>query len=193
MEAFHEHEGSVASLPYVNVDTDQIIPKQFLKRVERTGFGQFLFFNWRFLDDDSENPDFPLNQPHMKGASILLSDHNFGCGSSREHAAWALKDYGFQVIIAPSFGDIFYNNSIKNGLLPLRLPERTVQDWMEKGKGKALTFKVNLEEQTVEDDQGAIHSFDIDPYWKNMLVYGLDEIGVTLQYDDYIQAYEQQR
>ncbi|SDI58768.1 3-isopropylmalate dehydratase small subunit [Natribacillus halophilus] len=190
MEAFREHQGSVAALPYVNVDTDQIIPKQFLKRVERTGFGQFLFFNWRFLDDNRENPDFPLNQPHMKGASILISDHNFGCGSSREHAAWALKDYGFQVVIAPSFGDIFYNNSFKNGLLPLRMPETLVQSWLEKGQSHSFQLHVNLQEQTVTDESGAIHTFEIDPYWKNMLVYGLDEIGVTLQYEDYIRAYE---
>ncbi|MBB6448323.1 3-isopropylmalate/(R)-2-methylmalate dehydratase small subunit [Geomicrobium halophilum] len=190
MEAFREHRGSVASLPYVNVDTDQIIPKQFLKRVERTGFGQFLFYNWRFLDGDSKNPDFPLNQPHMEGASILISDHNFGCGSSREHAAWALQDYGFKVIIAPSFGDIFYNNSFKNGLLPLRMPEDIVHSWLEKGKESTFQLRVNLEEQTIEDEEGAHHSFDIDPYWKNMLIYGLDEIGITLQYEDYLKEYE---
>ncbi|GAK09952.1 3-isopropylmalate dehydratase small subunit [Geomicrobium sp. JCM 19038] len=190
MEKFTTHVGTVAALPYVNIDTDQIIPKQFLKRVERTGFGQFLFYNWRLLENDQPDPEFPLNYERAKDATILVADENFGCGSSREHAAWALQDYGFKVVIAPSFGDIFYNNSFKNGLLPVRMPLEVVRNWEERFEEGTLQLRVNLEEQVIEDDQGGIHTFDIDAYWKNMLIHGLDEIGLTLQYSDHIAKYE---
>lgn len=193
MEPIIVHEGNTAVLPRVNVDTDQIIPKQFLKRVERTGFGQFLFFDWRFLSDGTPDPSFELNKPEAKEASILLADHNFGCGSSREHAPWALQDYGFRVIIAPSFADIFYNNCFKNGILTIRLPEKQVYELMENGKEEYYKLKVDLEHQTIQDSQGFEAGFEIDPYWKEMLLKGWDEISLTLQYADQIDAYEKQR
>lgn len=190
MEPLVTHEGNTAVLPRVNVDTDQIIPKQFLKRVERSGFGQFLFFDWRFLADGKDNSHFELNQDSAKNASVLIADHNFGCGSSREHAPWALQDYGFRVIIAPSFADIFYNNCFKNGILPIRLDEEQVYKLMEKGKDKVYTLHVDLKEQHVTDQDGFKANFDIDPYWKEMLINGWDEIGLTLQYADKIAEYE---
>ncbi|MFB4158257.1 3-isopropylmalate dehydratase small subunit [Geomicrobium sp. JSM 1781026] len=190
MEKFTTHKGNTAALPFVNIDTDQIIPKQFLKRVERSGFGQFLFYNWRFLDDESPNPDFALNHPSAEGATILLADENFGCGSSREHAAWALQDYGFRVVIAPSFGDIFYNNSFKNGLLPIRIESEQVREWLKASENKSFELLINLDDQYIEDPSGERHPFDIDAYWKNMMVHGLDEIGLTLQYVNDIREYE---
>lgn len=193
MEPIVKHTGNTAVLPRVNVDTDQIIPKQFLKRVERTGFGQFLFFDWRFLKDGSDNPDFELNQPAAKDATILIADHNFGCGSSREHAPWALQDYGFRVIIAPSFADIFYNNCFKNGILPIRLDEEKVYELMENGKDKVYELTVDLENQTITDSNGFHASFEIDDYWKEMLLNGWDEISLTLQYEDKIAAYEEKQ
>ncbi len=193
MEPIVKHTGNTAVLPRVNVDTDQIIPKQFLKRVERTGFGQFLFFDWRFLKDGSDNPDFELNQPAAKDATILIADHNFGCGSSREHAPWALQDYGFRVIIAPSFADIFYNNCFKNGILPIRLDEEKVYELMENGKDKVYELTVDLENQTITDSNGFQASFEIDGYWKEMLLNGWDEISLTLQYEDKIAAYEEKQ
>lgn len=189
MEPIIRHEGIVATMNRVNVDTDQIIPKQFLKRVERTGFGQFLFFDWRFLADGSPDPEFELNKPHTKDASILVAAHNFGCGSSREHAPWALADYGFKVIIAPSFADIFYNNCVKNGMLPIRLDEETVYQLLEKGSER-FTLTVDLKGQTVTGENVQA-TFEIDPYWKEMLLNGWDEIGLTLKYDEDIAAYEQ--
>ncbi len=138
MEPIVEHKGKIATMNRVNVDTDQIIPKQFLKRVERTGFGQFLFFDWRFLEDGTPDPEFELNQPHTQGATILVAAHNFGCGSSREHAPWALHDYGFKVIIAPSFADIFYNNCVKNGMLPIRLDEKKVHQLLNKRRESSV-------------------------------------------------------
>lgn len=194
MEPFVRHNGLVAPLDRVNVDTDQIIPKQFLKRIERTGFGQFLFYDWRFKDNGEPNPDFVLNAPRYQGASILLTRNNFGSGSSREHAPWALLDYGFRAILAPSFADIFYNNCFKNGILPIILPEETINELfkrVEANEGYRLT--VDLEQQKITDDAGLEISFDVDPYRKNCLLQGLDDIGVTLQYEDAIRAYEEKR
>jgi len=193
VEPFIRHEGLVAPLDRVNVDTDQIIPKQFLKRIERTGFGQFLFFDWRFeADGRTEKPDFVLNQPRYRGATILLARNNFGCGSSREHAPWALLDYGFRVLIAPSFADIFYNNCFKNGILPITLPEETVDDLfrrVESQEGYRLT--VDLEAQTITGPDGLSLTFEIDPYRRELLLKGLDDIGITLQHEDAIRAYEE--
>ncbi len=187
------HKGNVAPLDRVNVDTDQIIPKQFLKRIERSGFGQFLFFDWRFQADGTDNPNFELNQPHNQGATILVSNHNFGCGSSREHAPWALQDYGFQVIIAPSFADIFYNNCVKNGILAIRLSEEKVSELLAKADKGIYELTVDLEQQTLSDPEGFSASFEIDPYWKEMLMNGWDEISVTLKYEEQIAQYEKAR
>lgn len=194
MEAFVKHTGIVAPLDRANVDTDAIIPKQFLKRIERSGFGQFLFYDWRFLDNGEENPEFELNKPRYKGASILVSRVNFGCGSSREHAPWALLDYGFKVLIAPSFADIFYNNCFKNGILPITLAEETVDQIFERtfnSEGYQLT--VDLENQEISDDQGLKVSFDVDSFRKYLLLEGLDDIGLTLLYEDKIAQYEKER
>ncbi|MBU8905079.1 3-isopropylmalate dehydratase small subunit [Desertibacillus haloalkaliphilus] len=191
MEPIVVHKGKVAALNRVNVDTDQIIPKQFLKRVERTGFGQYLFFDWRFNADGSDNPEFELNQSHNQGATVLVADHNFGCGSSREHAPWALQDYGFKVIIAPSFADIFYNNCVKNGILPIRLAEEKVYELMKKAERADYESTIDLEKQAITDEDGFAASFEIDSYWKEMLLNGWDEIGVTLTYEDQIAAYEE--
>ncbi|MCL6574890.1 3-isopropylmalate dehydratase small subunit [Kyrpidia sp.] len=192
MEPFVRHEGLVLPLDRVNVDTDQIIPKQFLKRIQRTGFGQFLFYDWRFREDGSPDPEFILNQPEYREASILLARDNFGCGSSREHAPWALKDYGFRVIIAPSFADIFYNNCFKNGLLPLVLPGEAVNHLFdEAGRmpgGYRLT--VDLESQEVRDNRGWRMRFEIDPFRRESLLKGLDDIGMTLEKEDRIARYE---
>lgn len=191
MQPFRVHTGLVAPLDRVNVDTDAIIPKQFLKRIERTGFGQFLFYDWRFRDDGSPNPDFVLNQPRYQGASILLARHNFGCGSSREHAPWALLDYGFRVIIAPSFADIFYNNCFQNGLLPLVLDEDVVDALFRRTEATpGYTLTVDLEQCVVRDDSGWETSFTIDPYRRERLLLGLDDIALTLQKEDKIAAYE---
>ncbi|HEX2033688.1 MAG TPA: 3-isopropylmalate dehydratase small subunit [Chloroflexota bacterium] len=194
MQAFVRHTGVVAPLDRVNVDTDQIIPKQFLKRIERTGFGQFLFFDWRFKDDGSLNPDFELNRPGYEGASVLVAGRNFGCGSSREHAPWALEDYGFKAVIAPSFADIFYNNCFKNGMLPVVLPEATVQELMSKAKERpGYRLTVDLERQVVEDEEGVIADFEVDPFRRECLLKGLDDIGLTLQHETDIDAYERKR
>ena len=191
MEPLVRVEGVVAPLDRMNVDTDQIIPKQFLKRIERTGFGEFLFFDWRYLEDGSLNPDFELNQPHLAGSSILVAGHNFGSGSSREHAPWSLREYGFQVIIAPSFADIFYNNCFKNSILPIVLPEADVKKLFEKTaakKGYRLT--VDLPTQTIYDDGGLSIKFDIDPFKKKTLLEGLDDIAQTLKSENAIENYE---
>ncbi|QHS24075.1 3-isopropylmalate dehydratase small subunit [Virgibacillus sp. MSP4-1] len=191
MEPLRIHEGLVYPLNRTNVDTDQIIPKQFLKRIERQGFGQFLFYNWRFYDNGEPREDFSLNDEKYKGASILVAGENFGCGSSREHAPWALEDYGFKVIIAPSFADIFYNNCFKNGLLPVTLNEETVQQLIKKAETEHYEVTVNLETQTVQDSEGLQESFDLSSYQKQMLLNGWDEIAVTLNQADKIDQYEQ--
>jgi 3-isopropylmalate/(R)-2-methylmalate dehydratase small subunit len=194
MEPFKRHTGLVATLDRVNVDTDQIIPKQFLKRIERSGFGQFLFYDWRFNPDGSINAEFELNEPRFAGASILLARANFGCGSSREHAPWALHDYGFRAIIAPSYADIFYNNCFKNGLLPVQLSEAEVERLFTAASaipGYELT--IDLERQWVVDDWGNKFSFAVDPFRRECLLKGLDDIGLTLQYEDAITEYEAQR
>lgn len=187
------HKGNVAAMNRVNVDTDQIIPKQFLKRIERTGFGQFLFFDWRFNADGTDNEKFELNQPHNNNASILVANQNFGCGSSREHAPWALQDYGFQVIIAPNFADIFYNNCVKNGILAIQLPEEKVNELLEKADEGVYELTVDLKQQNISDDQGFTAEFTIDPYWKEMLLNGWDEVSVTLKYEEAISNFEKQR
>ncbi|WJW74518.1 3-isopropylmalate dehydratase small subunit [Thiohalobacter sp. IOR34] len=203
MKKFETFTGLVAPLDRPNVDTDAIIPKQFLKSIKRTGFGPNLFDEWRYLDrgepgeDHSQrplNPDFVLNQPRYQGAEILLARENFGCGSSREHAVWALTDYGFRVVIAPSFADIFYNNSFKNGLLPIALDAETVDRLFretEATEGYRLT--VDLEHQRITTPGGENISFEIDPFRKHCLLEGLDDIGLTLQHADEIRAYEARR
>ena len=195
MKAFTSHTGRVAALPRVNVDTDQIIPKQFLKRIERTGFGRFLFFDWRFRADGSPDPDFELNQPGAKDASILVAGANFGCGSSREHAPWALAEYGFRAIIAPSFADIFFNNCCQTGLLPVRLTEAQVAELLHRTDaapdGYELT--VDLERQRVTDRDGFETGFELDGYRRDMLLRGLDEIGRTLLDEPAIAAFERRR
>ena len=199
MEKFTVFNGVVCPLDRSNVDTDAIIPKQFLKSIKRTGFGPNLFDEWRYLDhgepgmDNSKrplNPDFVLNDPRYAGAQILLARENFGCGSSREHAPWALEDYGFKVIIAPSFADIFFNNSFKNGLLPIILDAHTVDGLFAKANGpEALKIEVDLDSQTLSVGDETI-SFDVDPFRKHCLLEGLDDIGLTLQHVDDIKTYE---
>lgn len=194
MTPFVKHEGLVATLDRINVDTDQIVPKQFLKRIESTGFGQFLFYDWRFREDGSLNLDFELNQPRFQGATVLLARANFGCGSSREHAVWALLDYGFRCIIAPSFADIFYNNCFKNGMLPVRLPEPQVEELFRRAKGRpGYRIVVDLESQTVTDNLGLALRFEIEPFRRECLLKGLDDIGLTLQHEDKIREYESRR
>jgi 3-isopropylmalate/(R)-2-methylmalate dehydratase small subunit len=193
MQAFTEHTGIVAPLDRPNVDTDQIIPKQFLKRIERTGFGQYLFFDWRFTPDGAPNPEFELNAPRYKGASVLLAGRNFGCGSSREHAVWALADYGFRTIVAPSFADIFYNNALGNGLLPITLPDAQIDrlvDHTRAQEGYRLT--VDLERCVIEDGEGLSLPFEMDPFSRHRLLNGLDDIGLTLQHEDRITAFERE-
>ena len=194
MKAFVKHEGLVAALDRVNVDTDQIIPKQFLKRIERTGFDDCLFFDWRFLPDGSPDPAFELNQRRYAGATILLTGANFGCGSSREHAPWALNDYGFRAIIAPSFADIFYNNCFKNGMLPIRLPEAEVEDLFRRVKEmEGYRLAIDLEGQRITSDDGLELTFEVDPFRKQCLLEALDDIGMTLQHEDEILNYEAKR
>ncbi len=193
MQSFTTHTGIVAALDRSNVDTDQIIPKQFLKRIERTGFGQFLFFDWRFLDDGRPNPDFELNRPELAGASVLLARRNFGSGSSREHAPWALEDYGFRVVIAPSFGDIFYNNCFKNGMLPIRLAEADVDELFRRAARPGYRLNVDLEQCRLQDDDGLSLSFEVEPFRRHYLLNGLDDIALTLEHADKIAAYERAR
>jgi 3-isopropylmalate/(R)-2-methylmalate dehydratase small subunit len=191
MQRFHRHTGLVAPLDRANVDTDQIIPKQFLKRIERTGFGEFLFYDWRYLPDGQPNPEFVLNDPRYQGASILVADKNFGCGSSREHAPWALREFGFRVILAPSFADIFANNCFKNGMLPIVLTADQVAEIMKRAQqqeGYQLT--IDLERQTVEDEQGLSILFVVGEFQRYCLLEGLDDIGLTLRHEDAIRAYE---
>ncbi len=194
MEALRIVEGLTAPVDRVNVDTDAIIPKQFLKRIERSGFGQFLFWEWRFDEQGNVISEFPLNQPRYHGANILLSRANFGCGSSREHAPWAILDYGFKVVIAPSFADIFYNNCFKNGILPIKLSEEQVEELFVKTQateGYALT--VNLEARTITDTNGLSIEFDLDEHRRQFLLLGLDDIGLTLKHEEKISAYEAKR
>jgi 3-isopropylmalate/(R)-2-methylmalate dehydratase small subunit len=194
MQPFTSHRGRVAALRRANVDTDQIIPKQFLKRIERTGFGPFLFHDWRYLPDGRENPEFELNQSESRGATLLLAGANFGCGSSREHAPWALAEFGFRAILAPSFADIFYANCCQNGLLPVMLPVNVVDDLFERCAGSVgLELIVDLEAQAVRDDGELDVRFEIDPYRREMLLRGLDEIGRTLLDESRITAFERRR
>ena len=191
MEAFKVHIGNALPFDYINVDTDQIIPKQFLKRIERSGFGEFLFFDWRYNDDESINTDFILNRDRYSDVSILVAGANFGCGSSREHAPWALLDYGFKVIIAPSFADIFKNNCYKNGILPVVLDVEVVEVLMrEIEASESYQLTVNLENQQVETPNDQTYGFDIGDFEKYCLLNGLDEIGWTLQFESLISQYE---
>ena len=193
MQPFQTLTATAAKLDQVNVDTDQIIPKQFLKKIERTGFGIHLFHDWRFLDDAGQktNPDFILNQSRYQRAQILVAGDNFGCGSSREHAPWALLDYGFRSIIAPSFADIFYNNCAKNGILLVALPEAAVQQlFTEIEENVGCELKVDLPNQEVQSPKGLEFSFEIDPFVKHRLLNGLDDIGWTLQYQSEIESFE---
>jgi 3-isopropylmalate/(R)-2-methylmalate dehydratase small subunit len=194
MTPFRIHTGLAAPLDRPNVDTDQIIPKQFLKRVERTGFGQFLFYDWRFAVDGSPNSSFLLNDPRYNGASILIAGKNFGCGSSREHAPWALADYGFRAIVAPSFADIFANNSRKNGLLPVTLTDDEVAYLMKQaGESAGYQLTINLEQRTVTDTDGFLARFEIGDFERYCLLEGLDDIGLTLQHTANIEAFEARR
>ena len=191
MKPFRQHSGSVAPLDRANVDTDQIIPKQFLKRIERTGFGEFAFYDWRYSPDGQLDPSFVLNEPRYQGASILVADKNFGCGSSREHAPWALGEYGFQVIIAPSFADIFSNNCFKNGMLPITLTAEQVREIMTRAQEQeGYTLTVDLERQTIKDSNGLSILFVVGEFQRHCLLEGLDDIGLTLQHEDAIKAYE---
>jgi 3-isopropylmalate/(R)-2-methylmalate dehydratase small subunit len=183
-------------LPLPNIDTDQIIPKQFLKRIERTGYGDFLFYDWRYNldvpDDVSERKDFVLNKPEYKGSEILIAEKNFGCGSSREHAAWAINQYGFRAVIAPTFADIFFSNAGKNGIILVRLSEEEVATLIERStRNPKHLITINLEAQTVTDDQGFNARFEIDPFRKHCLLNGLDDIGLTLLHEDKLDAYEE--
>lgn len=193
MQAFTKHTGLVATMDRANVDTDQIIPKQFLKRIERTGFGQYLFFDWRFLDNGEPNPVFELNQPRFIGASILVARRNFGSGSSREHAVWALDDYGFRAVLAPSFADIFFNNCFKNGTLPIVLSEQQIDELFARTAatpGYQLT--IDLEKREISDSQGLKYSFEVQESRRHSLLHGLDDIAMSLQHDAAITRYEQQ-
>jgi 3-isopropylmalate/(R)-2-methylmalate dehydratase small subunit len=194
VKPFRKHTGLVAPLDRANVDTDQIIPKQFLKRIERTGFGQFLFYDWRFLPNGELNPSFVLNEPRYQGASILVADKNFGCGSSREHAPWALGEYGFRVILAPSFADIFANNCFKNGMLPVALPDDHVRDVMRRAQESAgYELTVDLEEGIIADKSGFSAAFEVGSFQRYCLLEGLDDIALTLKHEDTIKAYEASR
>lgn len=193
MKPFTVHRGRVAPLDRVNVDTDQIIPKQFLKRIEKTGFGQFVFYDWRFGADGKKNPNFVLHEPRYDGATILVAGKNFGCGSSREHAVWALADFGFRAVISSSFADIFANNSTKNGFLTVRLTDDHVATIMRRAQeidGYELT--IDLEKCEVCDEQGLRASFQVDDFVRHCLLNGLDDIGLTLQHEAEIAAYEAQ-
>ncbi len=195
MEPFVRHRGLVVPLDRANVDTDQIIPKQFLKRIERSGYEDVLFYDWRYLDDGkTPNHDFVLNLPRYAGASILLARDNFGCGSSREHAPWALHDYGFRVLIAPSFADIFYNNCFNNGMLPIRLAAGEVDAlFAETLATEGYTLDVDLPAQTITKPDGSTIAFEIDPFLKERLINGWDQIGLTLRHEAAISEYEKRR
>jgi 3-isopropylmalate/(R)-2-methylmalate dehydratase small subunit len=191
MKPFTVLKGIVAPLEALNADTDQIIPKQFLKRIERTGFGKFLFFDWRFKDDGSPNPDFEMNAPRYQGATILLTKDNFGCGSSREHAPWALDDYGFRCILAPSFADIFFNNCFNNGMLPIVLPSETIEQLFDEVRATpGYELEIDLASQQIRKPGGGVIPFDIEPFKKECLLKGLDQIGLTLLHEDKITQFE---
>jgi 3-isopropylmalate/(R)-2-methylmalate dehydratase small subunit len=191
MQPFRQHTGLVVPLDRANVDTDQIIPKQFLKRIERTGFGQFLFYDWRYLPDGELNLAFVLNEARYQGASILVADKNFGCGSSREHAPWALGEFGFRTILAPSFADIFANNCFKNGMLPIALPVAEIMRRAQEVEGYSLT--VDLETQRITDEHGLAVRFEVEQFQRYCLLEGLDDIGLTLKHEDAIKLYEAAR
>tara|TARA_E500000331_G_scaffold16524_1_gene14651 strand:+ start:168 stop:791 length:624 start_codon:yes stop_codon:yes gene_type:complete len=196
MQSFTKHSGVVAVMDRSNVDTDQIIPKQFLKRIERTGFGQFLFNDWRFLSDGTPDPSFELNRPEAEGATILLARRNFGCGSSREHAPWALADYGFRCVIAPTFADIFYSNCFSNSILPIRLLEEDVEQLFELAKAATASntgkyeLNIDLNECTLFDDDSFQRSFEVEPFRRRCLLEGLDNISLSLKHTDEISAWE---
>jgi 3-isopropylmalate/(R)-2-methylmalate dehydratase small subunit len=195
MQAFTKIDGVVGFMDRANVDTDQIIPKQFLKRIERSGVGQYLFFDWRFDDTGKERLDFELNQPDAKGAQILVAQQNFGCGSSREHAVWALEDYGLRVVLAPSFADIFFNNCFKNGVLPIRLSQTQIDDLFARGKSAQGPYRltVDLQNQTIADGQGLSIPFEVDAFRRECLLNGWDDVALTLRHEDKITAFEQAR
>jgi len=193
MEPFRTHTGLAVPLDRDDVDTDQIIPKQFLKRIERTGYGDFLFYDWRYLSGQPR-PDFVLNDPHYRGTSILIAGRNFGCGSSREHAAWALSDYGIRAVIASTFADIFRNNAGKNGLLAVALKPEEVAEIIKRAQTKeGYRLTLSLEDQTVKDDAGFKAEFEIEPFTRYCLLEGLDDIGLTLRHQSQIEAYEEAR
>ena len=192
MQPLRTHKGVVAPLDRANIDTDAIIPKQFLKRIERSGFGQFLFYDWRFHEDGSTNVDFVLAKKPYANASILVAGPNFGCGSSREHAPWALLDYGFRAIISASYADIFFNNCFNNGILPIVLPAETVDRLLKGAQSRpGMQLEVNLEDEVVIEEDGTRHTFSVDPYRKMRLLNGLDDISLTLQHEDAIAHYEE--
>jgi 3-isopropylmalate/(R)-2-methylmalate dehydratase small subunit len=196
MEAINVLTSKAVPLPLPNIDTDQIIPKQFLKRIERTGYGEFLFFDWRYNldtpDHVEERKDFVLNKPERKGAQILIAEKNFGCGSSREHAAWALQQYGFRAVIAPTFADIFFSNAGKNGMILVRLSEEDVKTLMDRATANPdHLITINLEQQTVTDEQGFNATFEIDPFRKYCLLNGLDDIGLTLRHEADLDKFEE--
>ncbi len=193
MQSFTKHIGKVALLARDNVDTDQIIPKQFLKRIERTGYGDVLFFDWRYDSEGKPNPEFPLNAPKYKDASILLAGRNFGCGSSREHAVWALRDYGFRAIVAPSFADIFSNNCAKNGVLTVVLNPAEIAALSQRAETGALNLNVDLQQCVVTTEDGFKATFQVEPFRRMCLLEGLDEIGMTLKHGAEIAAFEQAR
>ncbi len=191
MEPFTRLQGIVAPLDLPDVDTDQIIPKQFLKRIERTGFGQFLFYDWRFIDGKKQDPAFEMNAERYQDAAILIARANFGCGSSREHAPWALRDYGFRCIIAPSFADIFYNNCFKNGILPVCLSEDQIEALFQKVRQTSgYSLDIDLEKEHITSNDGINLKIEIDPFRKNTLLRGLDDIDLTLKNEEKVSAYE---
>lgn len=191
MEKFIAHSGKVFSLNRENIDTDQIIPKQFLKRIERTGFGEFVFYNWRYDDDGNLRSNFYLDDEEYSGASVLVTGPNFGCGSSREHAPWSLLDYGFKVIIAPSFADIFYNNAFKNGILLITLDEEKIEEYTEKSQSGDFNLEIDLKNKWIKESNGEITPFDISEYHREKLLNGWDDISLTLLHEDKIKEYEE--
>ncbi|MFC5699955.1 3-isopropylmalate dehydratase small subunit [Cohnella faecalis] len=194
MQPFTKLTGLVTPVDRVNVDTDAIIPKQFLKRIERSGFGQFLFFEWRWDEKGNVIPEFSLNQPRYQGSSVLISRANFGCGSSREHAPWAILDYGFRCVIAPSFADIFYNNCFKNGILPIKLSEEQVEELFQRtNANEGYELNVDLESKVLSDGKGLTIAFELDEHRRQFLLQGLDDIGLTLKHEAAISEYEAKR
>jgi 3-isopropylmalate/(R)-2-methylmalate dehydratase small subunit len=192
MQPFIQHTGLVMPIDKVNVDTDQMVPKQFLKALTREGFGRILFYDWRYLAGEKPNPEFVLNFPRYKGASVLLARTNFGCGSSREHAPWGVKDYGFRAILAPSYADIFYNNCFKNGILPAILTEEQIDELFKRTeKEEGYSLSIDLMSQTVRDNHGLEYGFEIGPNRREVLLQGLDDIGQSLQHEESIDAYEE--